>query len=328
MTQKIHKLNGAPRLVETAPETESKEMNQPEPEKVTESHTEPQSMAQDKFTRLVRVDKNGTKIYEDWRCSRCGGAGGADKWAFTGWTCYECGGTGVRNKPLIYKEYTPEHEAKLKAQREKRQAKLQAQRDAEERAKAQELNARFFSKNGFDADGNIWVILGDTYSIKDELKELGCKFDYSLGWHCDHELAGHPQLKLTASQICNQNENGVFVSWRNQELSQLISEAQEAIKGKEPESNYVGAVGDRIDITATFKREISYTVQIDWMTQTKWIYIFVDDSGNQLTWNTTAILTIEQGSRVNLRGTIKAHKEYKGIKQTELQRCKITKEVM
>lgn len=292
-------------------------------------------MAQDKFTRLIRVDKNGTKIFEDWRCSRCGGAGGSDKWALTGWTCFECGGSGLRSKPILFKEYTPEHEAKLKAQRAKRQAERQAKFEAEQREKAQELNAKFFSKEGFDFQGNIWVILGDTYSIKDELKELGCKFDYSLGWHCDHALAvsalfgkTFATLKLTASQICNQYDTGVFYSWKNEELSQLISEAQEAIKAKEPESNYVGAVGDKIDITATFKREISYKVKIDWMTQTKWIYIFVDDSGNQLTWNTTAILTIEQGSRVNLRGTIKAHSEYKGIKQTELQRCKVTKEVM
>ncbi len=294
-------------------------------------------MAQDKFTRLVRVDKNGTKVYEDWRCSRCGGAGGADKWALTGFTCFECGGSGLRSKPMIFKEYSPEHQAKLDAQRAKRQAKRQAQWEAEQKEKAQELNQKFFSKEGFDSEGNIWCILGDTYSIKDDLKELGCKFDYSLGWHCDHELEGYATIKLTASQICNQNENGVFYSWRNEELSQLISEAQDAIKGKEPESNYVGAVGDRIDITATFKREISYTVKIDWRTQTKWIYIFVDDSGNQLTWNTTACLWDEDakghcipmatGTRLNLRGTIKAHKEYKGIKQTELQRCKITKEV-
>ena len=280
---------------------------------------------------LIKVDKNGTKYWRQMtRCTKCGGSGLLAWTDYAEGVCFDCHGAGEYEE--IVKEYTPEHEAKLEAQRAKRAEK----KLAEERAKAHELNLRFFAKNGFDADGNIWVILGDTYSIKDELKELGCKFDYSLGWHCDHELAGHPQLKLTASQICNQNENGVFVSWRNQELSQLISEAQEAIKGKEPESNYVGAVGDRIDITATFKREISYTVQLDWRTQTKWIYIFVDDSGNQLVWNTTACLWDEDakghcipmatGTRVILRGTIKAHKEYKGIKQTELQRCKVTKE--
>lgn len=32
-------------------------------------------------------------------CSRCGGAGRADKWAMTGYTCYQCGGTGKYFNP-------------------------------------------------------------------------------------------------------------------------------------------------------------------------------------------------------------------------------------
>ena len=294
-------------------------------------------MAQDKFTRLVRIDKNGTEIWEDWRCARCGGAGGADKWAMTGFTCFECGGSGLRSKPIIFKKYTPEHEAKLKAQRAKRQAERQAKWEAEQREKAQELNARFFSRNGFDAQGNIWCILGDTYFIKDELKELGCKFDYSLGWHCDHELAGYPQIKLTASQICNQNEFGVFHSWKNKELSQLITEAQRAQeeltapKGSE----YVGNIGDKIEMPVTFWKMSSYKVQAfggfydrdEPKMETKFIYSFIDASGNCLIWNTTAFNELTAGDKLKLKGTIKRHSEYKGIKQTELQRCKITKEV-
>lgn len=256
------------------------------------------------------------------RCLKCGGSGSLAWTDYADGVCFDCHGAGVYEE--ITKEYTPEHEAKLQKAREKREAK----RIAERRAKAQELNLKFFKRNGFDDQGNIWCILGDTFSIREQLKELGCKFFYSdLGWHCDHELADLPQLKLTASQICNQDVDGVFVSWNHQELSRLVSEAQEAIKEKEPESNYVGAVGDKIEITATFKREISYQVKIDWMTQTKRIFIFADESGNQLTWNTTAFIDAQAGDQVKLKGTIKAHKEYKGIKQTELQRCKITKEV-
>lgn len=294
-------------------------------------------MAQDKFTRLVRVDKNGTKVFEDWRCSRCGGAGGADKWALTGWTCFECGGSGLRNKPVIFKEYTPEHQAKLDAQRAKRQALRQAKWEAEQREKAQELNAKFFSREGFDQDGNIWCILGDTYSIKDELKEAGCKFDYSLGWHCDHELEGYATIKLTASQICNKNENGVFISWKNEELSQLISEAQRKQEEMTAPMNseYVGNVGDKIEMPVTFWKMSTYKVKAfggyynrdEPAMETKYIYSFIDASGNCLIWNTTSFNELTAGDKLILKGTIKGHKEYKGIKQTELQRCKITKEV-
>ena len=84
---------------------------------------------------LIRVDKNGTKYYEgNVPCSRCGGAGGADKWQFTGWTCYQCGGTG---KMLgKYKVYTPEYEAKLEAKRKERHEKWEREH-AEEIAKAE-----------------------------------------------------------------------------------------------------------------------------------------------------------------------------------------------
>lgn len=68
----------------------------------------------------LRTDKNGTKYYANYTCPRCGGAGGSDKWAFTGWTCYECGGTGESSTPVIEKEYTPEYRAKLDERARKR----------------------------------------------------------------------------------------------------------------------------------------------------------------------------------------------------------------
>ena len=85
---------------------------------------------------LIRVDRNGTKYYEgDVPCSRCGGAGGADKWQFTGWTCYQCGGSGKEHGK--WKEYTPEYEAKLNARR-KAKAEQYEREHAEEIAKAEQ----------------------------------------------------------------------------------------------------------------------------------------------------------------------------------------------
>ena len=56
---------------------------------------------------LVRVDRNGTKYFAGMvTCDRCGGAGGADAWAYTGWTCYKCGGEG--KVPGSWVERTPE----------------------------------------------------------------------------------------------------------------------------------------------------------------------------------------------------------------------------
>ena len=88
------------------------------------------------MAKLIRIDRNGTKYYEgDVPCSRCGGAGGADKWQFTGWTCYQCGGSGKEHGK--WKEYTPEYEAKLNARR-KAKAEQYEREHAEEIAKAEQ----------------------------------------------------------------------------------------------------------------------------------------------------------------------------------------------
>lgn len=83
--------------------------------------------------KLIKIDRNGSKHYEGYvPCDRCGGAGGAEQWKYTGWSCYKCGGTGKIWSKWI--ERTPEYQAKLDA---KREAKREAHR-AEEEAKRAE----------------------------------------------------------------------------------------------------------------------------------------------------------------------------------------------
>ena len=89
------------------------------------------------MAKLIRVDRNGTKYYEGYvPCSRCGGAGGSDAWAYTGWTCYNCGGSGKEWDS--WKEYTPEYEAKLEARREAKRQKYLEEHKAEIEAREAE----------------------------------------------------------------------------------------------------------------------------------------------------------------------------------------------
>lgn len=283
-------------------------------------------MAQDRFTHLIKIDKNGTKWFEDWRCSRCGGAGGADAWAFTGYTCWECGGTGMRHSPKIYKEYTPEYEEKLKAKR----LKAQEKRIAEKREKAQELNAEFYTRNGFDQDGNMWIVLGNSFEIKEELKALGCKFSSQLScWHTDHELEGYETLKLNASEMYEIDDAGVYLwQWlRVNETRELIDLANKKLKASESASSiHVGTVGEKIEIKAELTAVHWYDTRINYHNITTWFYTFKDESGNVFIWKTQKCIDEMAGDHVMIKGTIKAHSEYNDVKQTELMRCKITKE--
>lgn len=110
----------------------------------------------------IRTDRNGTEIYHDWNCPRCGGAGQSDNWWRTGKTCYECGGTGRRIKPAIVKKYTPEHEAVLAEKAHKRFLKRQA-----------EENAAFFRKNGFAEDGTGYGVYGRHLRYKGRIESRG-----------------------------------------------------------------------------------------------------------------------------------------------------------
>lgn len=69
--------------------------------------------------------------------------------------------------------------------------------------------------------------------------------------------------------------------------------------------------------------------------QTRDVYLhkFKDEHGNIFTWKTSDPLGywdehgqwvhIDEGTQVTIKGTVKEHSEYKGIKQTVLTRCKV-----
>ena len=56
----------------------------------------------------IRTEKDGTKVFHDYTCDRCDGAGWSKAWAMTGGYCYKCGGSGKLSKPRVVREYTEE----------------------------------------------------------------------------------------------------------------------------------------------------------------------------------------------------------------------------
>ena len=142
----------------------------------------------------VKTDKNGTKYFHDYTCPRCAGACFCDKWAHTGRMCWECGGTGKRSVPKVVKEYTDEYWEKLQA---RRQAK--ALKEAEARAKYEEEHAEEIAAQRAEADRKVfehrcaemgcgkdgvgYVLTGNTYPVKDQIRRNGGKWLYGR-WIC------------------------------------------------------------------------------------------------------------------------------------------------
>jgi hypothetical protein len=85
-------------------------------------------------------------------------------------------------------------------------------------------------------------------------------------------------------------------------------------------SNYIGAVGDKgVELAVTFLKEWGFDGQ--W--GTVYIMKFVTDEGNVVIWKTAAPVMIDQGQKITLRGSIKAHEEKYEIKQTIMTRCRV-----
>lgn len=85
----------------------------------------------------------------------------------------------------------------------------------------------------------------------------------------------------------------------------------------ESNSTFVGNVGERV----TFEAETIECVA-SWNTQfgMTFVYKMADAEGNVYTWKTGKNVANKKSTII---GTVKEHKEFRGIKQTELTRCKI-----
>lgn len=99
------------------------------------------------------------------------------------------------------------------------------------------------------------------------------------------------------------------------------AEAKAAQKGEDLESNHVGNVGDKL----TMRLIHIYTATFETMYGLKSIYTFEDESGNCFVWSSNTGWSFKAAEKITVKATIKAHSEYRGKKQTEITRAKISR---
>ena len=186
-------------------------------------------------------------------------------------------------------------------------------------AKRKITKNEWFEANGFSEDGVTYLVLGNSYSIKEELKDNGFKFSPLLRWHCDQCIFELPQtcyykeFNFYDYFIWDETVNSAFMKEGTREAIELIFNPKE-----ECNSEYVGEIGERLRDILVIVRGIS---GFDSAYGYKWVYTFEDESGNRYTWFTTSQQPIATGAHVSLSGTIKTHVEYKGVPTTQLTRC-------
>lgn len=275
------------------------------------------------WTILREFEENG-KMYADAKniCSKCSGKGIAISHVENGvpipyfpdnGVCYSCEGKGYFYKKI--RLYTKAEYDKMSAIKEKNRIK---KAEAQEKKMKEEFDTKkseWLEKEGFNDNLTTFVVTGDSYSIKEELKAAGFRFNNHLKWH--RATPGEfPCIEIKAEEVLD------FSAWGtgsyHADAQKVVQDKLDALKPKST-SEWIGEKGDRItDLLVIVKNIHGYESRYGYGR----IYTFEDENSNIIKWFTSSNPQIDAGEQVLMSATIKELSEYKGEKQTIINRPK------
>lgn len=166
---------------------------------------------------------------------------------------------------------------------------------------------------GFDK-GYITIFKGDTYSCSEWFKRSIARYCKWWGWYIvsTEELpelpAGITPVQLPWEAVGK--EDGSLIA------ESLLTKAVEPYLYEATTSEFVGEIGERLDLMLTIKKAI----EVNGAFGSSTIHIMEDECGNEFMWSTAAKSWAE-GAVKHVRGTVKDHRIYRNSKQTILTRC-------
>ena len=163
--------------------------------------------------------------------------------------------------------------------------------------------------------GYITIFKGDTFGEIDWFRASIARYTRWWGWYIisTEEVPADLPEGITPIQLPWElvgQEDG------NLKPEHLVKEAVESIIYDESESEYVGSIGERLDLYLTVER----TIELDGAYGRSTMHIMRDDCGNLFVW-TTASKSWSAGTEHHIKGTVKDHRKYKNECQTVLTRC-------
>jgi hypothetical protein len=163
--------------------------------------------------------------------------------------------------------------------------------------------------------GYITIFKGDTYKNLEWFQQSIARYTRLWGWYIisTEEIPADLPEDVTPVQLPWEmvgNEDGKV------KPEAEVKMAVESLIYDEGTSEFIGEIGERLDLELTVDR----VIELDGNYGRSNMHIMSDDCGNVFVW-TTASKFWEVGSEKKLRGTVKDHRTYKGVKQTILTRC-------
>lgn len=248
--------------------------------------------------RILTVNGRSKIVWDEQRkCSRCGGQGGSQAWAYTGYTCYKCGGNGgfyTVRQPA----YTREQLDKLNAAAEAKQVRAAAERERM-RLIQEAKDAEKFKEWLPSTDMDMILWLGDqSESPFNFLKDMANRVN---------ALQTLSQAQYDAVARCYVKEK-----------------AKEA---KAAGSRFLAPVGERLEnVPVRLVQVFDYSTE-DYPPITRYKHILETEDGQTVTYTGGSKYFPHQVSDelFLVSGKVKDHNEYRGVKQTVIERPSVTR---
>lgn len=99
---------------------------------------------------------------------------------------------------------------------------------------------------------------------------------------------------------------------------------EEAEAAKRAASQYVGKVGEKLELSCVYVGSPSFERKVygGYGTETCYVHTF-DADGSKIVWKTASGLQLDEGQAVKIKAVVSDHAEYKGEKQTSVKRLKV-----
>lgn len=186
-----------------------------------------------------------------------------------------------------------------------------------------QTKSEWLANNGFNAEGTTFCIVGgNTFAIKDKLKQLGYKFNPLLKWHSPLKTDipdGFQLVEVPFDAYYSFNDE-LGMACPHNDAEDKLTELFYKAEGRDlPE--YYGSVGCRI-----YRKPAKFVSKRGFEGQFGWTNIYTFTIGNaNLIWMTTKALndSFYVGQTIRLTGTIKKQEKYRGEKITYLSRCTV-----
>ena len=251
----------------------------------------------------VKTSKGMAKHSYVPRCSRCGGAGGSDKWKFTGWTCFDCGGSG-RGPKRTESLYTAERLAKLNAAQAKREIVRATKSKIEEDRRIAERREK-------------WQAFRNEHSALVEV----------LARHAERQEEGLENVNAFLADLGHKMQKYGSLSAAQIEAAENSIATIEAEQKEREQSQHIGRVGERITVILTVEHIVTmegFNPVPGYGRTACYCYLSLcrDNAGNRVVYKGSHTLCAK-GGKITVKATVKDHSEYKGERQTVIARPKV-----